>query len=787
MKTLETERSEPSSINAVSRLLGQVFVLSPQPSLLVYALVLGISMLMIQLTIFFADDLSEGTYFLLFLLGVVLSTWYGSLKVGIGVIVLNGLASLYLLSLPTGSLVSTDLLDLLPLGLFLVTSLLAGWFCEMARLNRLTAAAPPVWLQPESWPQPSQQLAQADSSFRLIVDEVVDYAIVMLDPGGHVVSWNAGAERIKQYQAEEIIGQHFSRFFTAEDIAQGNPARELGRAIAEGRAETEGWRTRKNGNRFWAYVVLTAIFDNGGHLQGFAKITQDRTERHRSEQLLASMLRTVIDGIITIDERGRIQSINAAAEKIFGYPENEIMGQNVHILMPEPHNSQHDTYMSNYLHTGKAKILGIGREVIGRRKDGTTFPMELAVSEFSLDDGRHFTGIVRDVSERRRLEEQLRQSQKMEAIGRLAGGVAHDFNNLLTVMTLYGDLLLGQISYNPAAENAVTQIIKASEKATLLTRQLLAFSRQAVLEPKVLNLNAVVQDTEKMLCRLIGEDIRLLTMLDPHLNLLKVDPGHLEQILLNLAVNARDAMPQGGKLTIETQNIELDEVYARLHPEASPGHYVLLAVSDNGAGMSPEIKRRIFEPFFTTKRPGEGTGLGLATVYGIVRQSGGLIEVYSELNLGTTFKIYLPVFADATTAPNNNPLPMLASRGTETVLLVEDEEAVREIGVIVLQEYGYRVISAASGAEALELAETHKGMIDILVTDVVMPEISGRQLADMLSAQYPLLKVLFLSGYTDDAIVHHGVLQSEVAFLQKPFTLNTLRKKVREVLDQTEN
>lgn len=640
-----------------------------------------------------------------------------------------------------------------------------------------TAAASPKQLPPNSLAHPEVD------NFRLIVEGIKDYAIVMLDPKGQIVTWNVGAERIQQYKAEEIIGQHFAQFFTADDIALGFPERELGRAMVKGRTETEGWRVRKDGSRFWANDVITAIFDDVGHLKGFAKITQDRTEQHRSAQLLSSMLRTMIDGLITIDEQGCIRSMNAAAEKIFGYRESELLGQNVRILMPEPYHSQHDSYISNYLRTGKAKIIGIGREVMGRRQDGTTFPMELAVSEFSLDSGRHFTGIVRDVSERRQLEEKLRQSQKMEAVGRLAGGVAHDFNNLLTVMILYGELLLGQIDHNPATENAVNQIVKASEKASLLTRQLLAFSRQAVLEPKVLNLNDIVQETEKMLHRLIGEDVIFLTLLDASLNLVKVDPGHLEQILLNLAVNARDAMPQGGKLTIETRNVELDEVYARLHPEASPGQYVSLTVSDNGIGMSPDVKSRIFEPFFTTKGPGEGTGLGLSTVYGIVRQSGGLIEVYSELSLGTTFKIYLPIYVE-TTPVNPLSLPVIATRGTETILLVEDEEEVRDISVVVLQEYGYRVLSAANGAEALALAETHKGMIDILVTDVVMPEMSGRQLADTLTARYPHLKVLFLSGYTDDAIVHHGVLKSEVAFLQKPFTLNSLRKKVREVLDQ---
>ncbi len=765
--------------------LSQLPVFSPQPPVLVYLVVMSLIALLMSLPLILGDFLSAGTIFLLLLLAVVLTTWYGSPKVSGAAVILSSLISLYHLNrIADGS--SPVLSVLFPVGLFLMVSLLLSGFCEIARLNHLDAAAIANEVpQQQQQGQQAIQLREEADSFRLLVEGVKDFAIIMLDPRGHVVTWNNGAERITLYTREEIIGGHFAQFFTPEDVAAGRPEQELGRAIAEGRTEAEGWRVRKNGSRFWAYIVVTALFDEVGHLKGFAKITQDRTERHRSEQLLASMLRTVIDGIITIDERGRIQSMNAAAEKIFGYQENELLGENVHTLMPEPYHSQHDQYLSNYLHTGQAKIIGIGREVMGRRKNGETFPLELAVSEFSLDDGRHFTGIVRDVSERRTLEEQLRQSQKMEAIGRLAGGIAHDFNNLLTVMTLYGEMM-AQADHKPATRNAATQIIKASEKASLLIRQLLAFSRQSVLEAKLLNLNAIVQDTEKMLHRLIGEDVRLLTRLEPKLHLVKADPGHLEQILLNLAVNARDAMPQGGKLTLETRNIELDEIYTRLHPEATPGHYVLLAVSDNGVGMSPQVKSRIFEPFFTTKGPGKGTGLGLATVYGIVRQSGGLIEVYSELSLGTTFKIYLPV-VDATAVADASLTPAVPERGTETILLVEDEEAVREISLIVLQEYGYHVLCAANGAEALALVETHPEHIDVLVTDVVMPEMSGRQLADILSARFPHLKILFLSGYTDDAIVRHGVLQSEVAFLQKPFTLNALRRKVREVLDPAED
>lgn len=764
--------------------LGRRLSFAPPISQSGSAAALLVAAFILLLPALFQEQFSGEAPFLLFLLAIVIATWYGTFWIGLVLILVSVVVEIYFFSEPMGSFAMTNPVDYGHIVLFVVTSLLLVWVCESSRRSGLAAAAH-VHQSLERQAQLEREiLDQQDAdSFRLMVAGVKDYAIFMLDARGTIVTWNAGAERAFQYAAEEVIGKHFSLFFSEKDVAEQKPERELGRTIAEGRTENEGWRIRKDGSRLWAHVTTTAIFDGEERLQGFAKITQDQTEWHRSQQLLVSMLDTVIDGIITINEQGQIQSMNAAAQKIFGYSEAEVLDQNVKMLMPEPYYSQHDGYVQNYLRTGKAKIIGIGREVSGLRKDGTRFPIELAVSEFSLDDGRHFTGIVRDVTMRKQLEEQLRQSQKMEAVGRLAGGIAHDFNNLLTVMTMYSEMLIDRMPDNKELQQAVVQILKASERATTLTRQLLAFSRQAILEPKVLNLNTVVQETEKMLARLIGEDIRLITVLAPNLSAVKIDPGHMEQVLLNLAVNARDAMSQGGRLTLETRDIELDEMYTRLHPETAPGNYVMLAVSDNGIGMSSEIKNRIFEPFFTTKGPGKGTGLGLATVYGIIRQSGGRIEVYSEQGLGTTFKIYLPALGDEVPQRETTPA-VTATRGTETVLFVEDEEAVREISLTVLQEYGYRVLGAANGKEALELAQGYHGGIDILVTDVVMPDINGRQLADALSERLPHLKVLFLSGYTDDAIVHHGVLQAEVAFLQKPFTLNALRKKVREVLDQ---
>jgi two-component system, cell cycle sensor histidine kinase and response regulator CckA len=389
------------------------------------------------------------------------------------------------------------------------------------------------------------------------------------------------------------------------------------------------------------------------------------------------------------------------------------------------------------------------------------------------------------VTARRRLEEQYRQAQKMEAVGQLASGIAHDFNNLLTVINGYADLLLQSLPPADSSQELLEEIRRAGERAAGLTRQLLAFGRRQVLAPRVLDLNAVAADTEAMLRRVIGEDVRLATVPGPGLWPVRADPGQVEQVLLNLAVNARDAMPTGGRLTIETRNVELDDEYALAHAGAHPGPHVLLAVSDTGCGMTDEVKARIFEPFFTTKGPGRGTGLGLATVYGIVTQSGGHLGVDSEAGAGTTFRVYLPRAEGPVGEPKAGSGAPAPRRGAETVLLVEDDPAVRALNRHVLAGCGYTVVEAGDGDEAWRAAVRHAGgPIHLLVTDVVMPGQGGRALAERLLERHPGLKVLYVSGYTDDAVVRHGVLREAMNFLQKPFTPTALAHRVREVLDR---
>ncbi len=627
-----------------------------------------------------------------------------------------------------------------------------------------------------------------DDPFRLLVEAVKDYGIFMLDPAGRVSTWNPGAEKSKGYKAAEIIGQHISCFYTDADKAAGKPEKGLQIALEEGRFEEEGLRVRKGGATFWAIATITNIHDALGKHIGFANVTRDITERKEAEETLRlrdRAIESLDQGLCITDPKqpdNPIIYVNDSFLRITGYGRQEVIGRNCRFLQGPGTAPEAIEQIRTALGNRQSCFV----ELVNYRKDGTSFWNGLSISPIrdSAEQMAHFVGVLTDISPLKLLEKKLLQSQKMEAIGQLAAGVAHDFNNLLTIISGYSELLLGTLTSNDSRREGVKAIAEAGERAAGLTRQLLSFSRQAILEMKVVDLNEVIHETEKLLRRMIGEDILLTTVLDPNLSLVKVDPGQMGQVLMNLAVNARDAMPLGGDLTIETSNVELDQDYVAMHPDCTVGNYIKLAVCDNGGGMSPEVQAHIFEPFFTTKKPGKGTGLGLATVYGIVKQSGGSINLYSELGHGTTFKIYLP----AITEPERSiPRPQSSGNvtgGTETILLVEDDDAVRAIGVLVLQTHGYQVLAADSGKRALRILEKHRESVHLLVTDVIMPQMSGRELAETLGAKYPNLKVLYLSGYTDDSVIRHGILQAEVAFLQKPFTPLSLARKIREVLDK---
>jgi PAS domain S-box-containing protein len=544
---------------------------------------------------------------------------------------------------------------------------------------------------------------------------------------------------------------------------------------------------RKSGALYWDAVVISPIRNARGEVDHYLAIQEDITERKRaeddlraSERRLRTLFETVNLIVLVLDDDGRVDYVNPYFLQLTGYDPAEVFGRDWFGFLPP---------------ASRPQVQDVFRELIEREFHPhyqntvlTRTGDELMISWHNTvlrDPAGRATGTLsvgEDITERLALEHRLRQAQKMEAVGRLAGGIAHDFNNVLTAIFGYADLVAGEVPPGPIQED-VQEIRNAATRAASLTRQLLAFSRRQVLQPAVLNLNELVENLGRMLQRLLGEDVALRTSLAPDLGNVRTDPGQIEQVIVNLAVNARDAMPNGGRLTIETANAELSEQYAEAHQPVIPGSYVMLAVSDTGIGIASEIRGHIFEPFFTTKEKGKGTGLGLSTVYGIVKQSGGYIWVYSEPAHGATFKVYLPrVDAPVDPGPQaGEPEPRLT--GTETILLAEDDDLLRPLVRGILEKVGYRVLDAPNTGAALAVARATNDPIHLLVTDVVMPGESGRELARRLAEIRPDAKVLYISGYTDEAIVHHGMLDPGLHYLQKPFTPPVLARKVRSVLD----
>jgi PAS domain S-box-containing protein len=637
--------------------------------------------------------------------------------------------------------------------------------------------------------QAEEALRESEERYRMILENIED-AYYEVDLQGNFKFFNDSLCRMLGYSRDELMGMNNQMYTDQENAKKLYQA--FNQVYRTGKPSMAfDWEVfRKDGERRIGEVSISLIKDSEGRPCGFRGIARDITEHKRAEEALLeseTKYRQLVEhapiGIYELDlNKLKFLSVNDVMCEVMGYTKKEFLSMSPYTFLSEE---------SRNILAERMKKLFAGEKVPDsvefklRTKNGREFWALINIKLF-YQDGRPFKAqvVAQDISERKKLEEQLIHSQKMEAVGQLAGGIAHDFNNLLTVIKGYCQLSLLNLEESDPRWGNLQEIEKATQRASDLTRQLLAFSRRQILDLKVLDLNALLKDLNKMLRRIIGEDIELVTLLAGDLGRVKIDPGQIEQVVLNLAVNARDAMPSGGKLTIETDNVELDEEYAETHVGLTPGHYVRLSVSDTGAGMSPQVKEKIFEPFFTTKEKGKGTGLGLSTVYGIVKQSNGNIWVYSEPGCGTTVKIYLPRAEEELDTQYRRDETKLLPKGKETVLLVEDEISVRDLASRFLHQQGYTVLEAANGDEALHMARKQSWKkIHLLLTDMVMPQMSGRALAQELKCLRPDIKVLYTSGYTDDTIVRHGILEHGTPFLQKPFSLKALSHKVREALD----
>ncbi|MXQ12937.1 hybrid sensor histidine kinase/response regulator [Microvirga makkahensis] len=635
--------------------------------------------------------------------------------------------------------------------------------------------------------------AQDKERFQLLVDAVTDYAIYMLDPNGIIASWNSGAQRFKGYVESEILGEHFSRFYTDEDRAAGLPQRVLETAAREGKFEAEGWRVRKDGTRFWAHVVVDPIRDAHGNLLGYAKITRDLTERRKAEDALRESeerFRLLVQGvtdyaIYMLDPEGHVSNWNPGAQRIKGYTEDEIRGQHFSRFYTEEDRATNLPYRALETAKREGKFEAEGWRV---RKDGTRFWASVVIDPI-YDERKELIGfakITRDITERRKAQEALAeaqaalfQSQKMETIGQLTGGIAHDFNNLLTIIVNNLDLLTRHV--NGARETRLIESAqRAAERGARLTQQLLAFSRRQPLQPTLQDPSTLIEGFENVLRRACGETVRLTLSLPARISTINVDGAQFEAALLNLVVNARDAMPEGGELTIALGETSVDDQHAAAW-SIPAGPYVSLTVRDTGLGMSKEVAARAFEPFFTTKEVGKGTGLGLSQVYGFITQSGGHIEVNSEPGQGTTISMLLPAHGDERGASDEEASPdtVRPARDTAgTVLIVEDEPAVLDVATEIFDSLGYDVLTACDAKQALEVLEQDVP-IHVLFSDVVMPNgMNGVELSRKARELRPGIKVLLASGYPMSALPSEG-FEAGISFISKPYRWTELADKLR--------
>jgi PAS domain S-box-containing protein len=636
---------------------------------------------------------------------------------------------------------------------------------------------------------------------QVLIDAAVDYAILMLDLGGRVVSWNSGAARLTGYSAEEIVGQPLDSFYTPEDREAGVPNKAIAAARASGRHEAEGWRLRKDGSQYWAIVIIDGIRGERGELIGFAQVTRDVTERQFAHQNLEEsegryrrLVEAVVDyAIFQLDPTGLVTTWNAGAERIKGYSRDQIVGR---------HFSQ--------FYTKEDRAAGVPQRALetarstGRyeaegwrvRKDGSRFWASVVIDAIRGDDGEliGFAKVTRDITERykaqrelKETQEQLAVAQKMEAVGQLSGGIAHDFNNLL--MIVIGNLETAQQHAGKIGNNTLTRVLsnamRGARRAAALTSRLLAFSRRQPLDPKPLDVNKFLTGAAEFMQRSLGEATQIEVVGSVGLWMIEADPNQLEVALVNLAINARDAMPDGGKLTIEGANVYADEDYSRRNPEIAPGQYVAICVSDTGTGMPPEILNRVFEPFFTTKELGRGTGLGLSQVYGFLKQSGGHVKIYSEVGRGTTVKLYFPRL-QGKNLQDEEPADDQVSESDEgeSVLVVEDDNDLRTYLVDVLRQLRYRVVACSNAKAAMSILRASDRPVDLLLTDIVMPDKNGRELANDACRLRPGLRVLYMTGYSRNAVIHQGRLDEGVDLMQKPVSQIELANRVRMALDR---